>query len=785
MKFSELWLRSYVNPSIDSAALSHLLTMAGLEVEAMEPVAVDFTGVVVGHVVSVAPHPDADRLRVCQVNVGADALLQIVCGAPNVCADAKVLCATVGAKLPEFEIKKAKLRGIESMGMLCSARELGMAEEADGLWLLPVDAPIGMDVREYLRLNDNLFTLKLTPNRSDCLSVTGIAREVAALTASTWQLPTFDAVPTSAVDVPEIVVMATEACPRYSAQVITGINPKAATPAWMVERLSRSGVRAISPVVDVTNYVLLELGQPLHAFDLNKLNGAVNVRMAHAGEMLTLLNEQVVQLDNDMLVIADQAGAQALAGIMGGAATAVDDTTTHVLLESAFFQPDVIAGRARRLNLTTDAAHRFERGVDFAQTNYALARATQLIVAICGGVASPVTEVLGDLPKRAAISLRPERAVKVLGIALTHAQVGDLLQRAQFDYVAEGNVYSVTPPSYRFDLTIEVDLIEELARLYGYENIPATAPVATLSMLPSTELSRPVDALRHVLVGRDYQEVITYGFVDAAWEADLAPGLAPVTLKNPIASHMGVMRSTLMGGLLDVLQTNLNRRQTRVRIMEVGHCYLAQEGGYAQPLRIAGLAYGDVMPEQWGIAARGVDFYDVKADMVAMCMPQTLRFEVAQHPALHPGQSAAIWLGDVQLGWLGSLHPALVQKLGLTSTPVLFELAVAPLLAANVPEHVEISKLPSVRRDLAVIVDQDLSAQSLLDAMLSAKILSVIDIALFDIYRGKGIDSDKKSLAFRVLMQDNQKTLTDHEADAVMAQLMSLLQQKFNAQLRS
>ena len=787
MKFSELWLRSYVNPALDSAALSHLLTMAGLEVEAMEPVAAVFTGVVVGHVVSVAPHPDADRLRVCQVNVGVDALLQIVCGAANVCADAKVLCAMVGAKLPGLDIKKAKLRGVESMGMLCSARELGLTEVADGLLLLPSNAPIGMDVREYLHLNDHLFTLKLTPNRSDCLSVTGIAREVAALTSCTLQMPVFDAVPTSvdAVPVPDISVSARAACPRYCAQVISGMNVNASTPAWMVEHLERSGVRTISAVVDVTNYVLLELGQPLHAFDLAKLHGAINVRMAHAGEALTLLNEQEVILDDDMLVIADASGAQALAGIMGGAASAVDVTTTSVLLESAFFQPDVIAGRARRLSLSTDASHRFERGVDYAQTQYALARATQLIVAICGGVASPVTEVLGDLPTRSPIRLRPARASKILGIVVSHSDVGDLLKRAQFDYVDEGDVYTVTPPSYRFDLTIEVDLIEELARLYGYDNIPAIAPVAALQMLPSTELSRSVDSLRNVLVGCEYQEVITYGFVDAGWEADLAPDVIPVALKNPIASHMNVMRSTLMGGLLDVLQTNLNRRQTRVRIMEVGHCYLAQDDGYAQPLRIAGLAYGDVVPEQWGMAARNVDFYDVKTDLINLCLPHILRFEAASHPALHPGQCAAVWLEDVQLGWLGVLHPALVQKLGLVNAPVLFELAVMPLLASTVPVHGEISRFQAVRRDLAVIVAQNLTAQSLLDAMHSAKIDNVIDIMLFDIYRGKGIDFDKKSLAFRVLMQDNQKTLTDSEVDAVMANLMTLLQQKFNAQLRS
>ena len=785
MKFSELWLRSYVNPPVDSAALAHLLTMAGLEVEAIEAVAADFSGVVVGRVLAIAAHPDADRLRVCQVDAGTDAILQIVCAAPNVSVDARVPCALVGAKLPGMEIKAAKLRGVASQGMLCSATELGMTAADDGLLLLPDDAPIGENICDYLHLDDHSFTLKLTPNRSDCLSVQGIAREVAALTGCALTLPHVHGVIETAQAGLAVQVINGAACPRYCGQMMSGLRTDAVTPGWMVERLARSGVRSLGAIVDVTNYVLLETGQPLHAFDAAKLTGPIVVRMAQHNETVTLLNQQQLVLDDDMLVIADANGVLALAGIMGGAGSAVSPDTTSVWLESAFFHPDYIAGRARRVGLSTDASYRFERGVDFAATRAALARAVQLITTICGGSAGRVIEVANALPARSPIVLRMARANKVLGISLTHAQVTQYLQRLQFAFTHAGDVYTVTPPSYRFDLNIEVDLIEELARIYGYDNIAPVAPVADLRMLPQLEQQRPLDRLRDTLVARDYQEVITYSFVDAAWEAELAPGVAPVALKNPLASQMGVMRSTLLGGLLDVLKTNLNRRQTRVRIMEVGRCYLHSAEGYDQPLRIGGLAFGEAAPEQWGVAARLVDFYDVKADLEALSWPQRLRFDAAQHPALHPGQAASVWLDGVNLGWLGVLHPALVQNWGLSSAPVLFELSVAPLLRRELPKHGEISRFPAVRRDLAVVINQDMTAQTLLDAMYSARIANVVEIALFDTYRGKHIDYDKKSLAFRVLMQDNQKTLTDSDVDAVMIRLTTLLQQQFNAQLRS
>ncbi|MHB1655948.1 MAG: phenylalanine--tRNA ligase subunit beta [Burkholderiales bacterium] len=790
MKFSELWLRSYVNPPIDSAELAHLLTMAGLEVEALEPVAPDFSGVVVGRVLAAVPHPDADRLRVCQVDAGSGDVLQIVCGAPNVCVDARVPCALVGAKLPGMDIKAAKLRGVASQGMLCSARELGLGDGEEGLLLLPDDAPTGADIRDYLQLDDRIFTLKLTPNRSDCLSVLGIAREVAALTGAELTVPVAHPVEEISQHMPELKVLAGAACPRYCGQAISGLRSDAATPAWMKQRLARSGVRSLGAVVDVTNYVLLETGQPLHAFDAAKLSGAVTVRMAQANESIALLNQQQLALDDDMLVIADDSGPVALAGIMGGAATAVSAETVDIWLESAYFDPDAIAGRARRAGLSTDASYRFERGVDFAATRQALARATQLITGICGGSAGPVAEAMGALPLRLPILLRAARVGKVLGIPFSHEAIERYLSRLglevqRLDPGATDTTYRVTPPSYRFDLEIESDLIEELARLYGYDNIPPLAPVAELRMLPQSERVQPLDRLRETLVARDYQEVITYSFVDAAWEASLAPGVAPVALKNPIASQMSVMRSTLLGGLVDVLKTNLNRRQTRVRIMEAGRCYLAKEQGFDQPLRIAGLAYGPSVAEQWGVAARAVDFYDVKADLEALCWPRSLRFVAAQHPALHPGQTAAVWLGDANLGWLGVLHPALVQQWDLPEAPVMFELNVAPLLTRKLPQHGEIPRFPEVRRDLAVIVRQEITAQTLLDAMYSARIASVTEIALFDIYRGKHIDYDKKSLAFRVLMQDNQKTLTDGEVDAIMLQLTDLLRQQFNAQLRS
>lgn len=785
MKFSENWLRAYVNPDLDSDRLAHALTMAGLEVEALESVAPPFDKVVVGEVLSLEKHPDADRLNVCRVDVGADEPLQIVCGAANVHAGAKVPCAQVGAQLSKMAIRQAKVRGVESFGMLCSESELGLADESSGLLLLPSDATVGQSIRDTLGLDDKLYTLKLTPNRSDCLSVTGVAREVAAVTGAALNLPNAVAVPATIPDRIAVAVDEPAACPRYCGRVLKGLNAAATTPEWMVRRLKRSGLRPLSAIVDVTNYVLLELGQPLHAFDLAKIQGGIRVRFARPGEQLELLNQQTVTLDSDMLVIADEAQALALAGVMGGQASAVSDETADIFLESAFFSPDTIAGKARRLTLSTDSSYRFERGVDFAATRTALERTTQLLLEICGGAAGEITEVMAELPQRAPIRLRVARVNQVLGIDLSAAQIAALLSRLQFDFSEDSGAFQVTPPSYRFDLAIEADLIEEMARLYGYDNIPALPPRGSLNMLPQSESARARDALRALLVARDYQEVINYSFVDAAWERDIAGNDSPLPLRNPIASQMGVMRSTLFGGLIDNLCFNLNRKQERVRLFETGCCFFLSADGFSQPESIAGLCYGNAKPEQWGEVARAVDFYDAKADVEALFWPVVPRFEAAPHPALHPGQSAKVWLEGEFLGWIGTLHPKWQQKYELPAAPVLFELEMAVLLRGRVPAFAEISKFQAVRRDIAVVVDEGVSVQSLLDGMSEHLPEVVAELALFDVYRGKGIDLGKKSLAFRVLMQDTRQTLTDEEVDAVTAQLAEVLTSRYGAKLRN
>lgn len=784
MKFSENWLRTFVNPTLNSHQLADVLTMAGLEVEALEPVAPLFDKIVVAEVLSLEKHPDADRLNVCQVNVGTAETLQIVCGASNVHAGARVPCALVGAELPGLTIKQAKVRGIASFGMLCSAKELGLAEESSGLLLLPADTPTGTSIRDYLDLDDKLFTLKLTPNRSDCLSLIGVAREVAAVTGAALLVPQTQPVQCGGAGSLPVVVAEPVACPRYCGRVVSSIKPGSVTPEWMVRRLERSGIRSINTVVDITNYVMLEHGQPLHAFDLAKIQGGLQVRFARDAEQLVLLNQQVVELAPDMLVIADNAGALALAGIMGGESSSVTDGTTDVFLESAFFDPDTIAGKARRLGLSTDSSYRFERGVDFAATRTALERASALILEICGGEAGGVVEVSNVLPKREPIVLRAERARRVLGIDLSNADIAGILSRLLLDFSEQAGNYSVTPPSYRFDLAIEADLIEELARLHGYDNIPALPPHSTMHLLPQVETEQGLDRMRQFLVARDYQEVVTYSFVDKSWESDLAGNETPVALQNPIASQMGVMRSTLLGGLINVLRFNLNRRHERVRIFEIGRCFSAGENGYLQPQRMAGLCYGGAQAEQWGEALRQVDFFDAKADLEALCYPTELRFAPNIHPALHPGQSAQVFLGGTAIGWLGTLHPRWQQKYDLPQPAVMFELELPPLTQRHVPAFSEISKFPSVRRDLAVVVEEGVNVQTLLDGVRKHLPESVTDLMLFDVYRGKGIDLGKKSLAFKVLMQDTRKTLTDEEVEAALAQIKEVLATRFNATLR-
>lgn len=784
MQFSEHWLRQYVNPALDSQGLSHALTMAGLEVEELEPVAPGFTKVVVAEIISAEKHPDADRLQVCKVNVGSGEPLQIVCGAPNARAGLKAPCALVGAELPGFKIKQAKVRGVESFGMMCSAKELGLAEESDGILELAADAQVGQDIRALFDLDDKLFTLKLTPNRADCLSIAGIARDVTALTGAPLALPEITPVPVAHAQQLAVSVAEPEACPRYAGRLIQGVDATAATPDWMVRKLERSGIRSISAIVDITNYVLLEQGQPLHAFDASKLQGGIQVRYAYNGEELLLLNGQQVALGDDMLVIADDKAPLALAGIMGGEASAVGDATRDIFLESAFFAPAVIVGKARRLNFSTDSSYRFERGVDFGNTLQALERASQLVLEICGGQAGPITEALNQLPERKPVRLRLARLNSVLGIVLDAAAVGTLLERLSFKFSAVEGGFEVTPPSYRFDIEIEEDLVEEVARLHGYDNIPALAPHDEQRMLPSPEARLNRNRLRDTLAASGYQEIVSYSFVDESWERDFLGNASPIVLKNPIASNLSVMRTGLWAGLMETLIYNLNRKQERVRLFEIGSAYFAEEAAYREVGRISGLAYGSAEPEQWATAAREVDFFDVKAEVDRLAGGR-VQYVAAQHPALHPGQTAQILLDGLPIGWIGKLHPKWQQHYQLPRSAILFELDVEPLLQSSVASYMQVGKFPPVRRDIAVVVDEAVPIQSLLDTMRSSKNALISDIALFDVYQGKGIAEGKKSLAFLVLMQDTQKTLTDAEADAVIAGLLDLLAQRHGAALRN
>jgi phenylalanyl-tRNA synthetase beta chain len=781
MQFPESWLRNLVNPALDTAQLAHVVTMAGLEVEALTPAAPPFSNVVVAEILSADKHPDADRLRVCQVDVGEASPITIVCGAPNAAAGLKVPCARPGAILPGIEIKVAKVRGVESFGMLCSTKELGLEGAADGLMVLPEDAPVGEDFRSWLNLDDTLITLKLTPNRADCLSMQGLAREVGAITGADVRLPQVRAVDTRIQDTVPVQVSASEACPLYLGRVVRGIDAQAPTPRWMAERLERSGIRPLLAPIDVTNYVLLELGQPMHAFALSRLNGGIEVRMARAGEQLELLNGQTAELAPDMLVIADASGPVALAGIMGGLPTSVERATVDVFLEAAFFTPTAIAGRARRLGLSTDSSHRFERGVDFGATRRALERATELLIDICGGQAGPITEAVATLPQRQPITLRLARLKRVAGIEMETDQVTRGLAALGAHVERQDDRLIVTPPSFRFDLTIEEDLIEEAVRLFGYDNIPAQPPAAPSRMLPQDETVLADDTLRQMLVDLDYQEVITYSFVDPAWETALDTDARPLPLANPIASQLSAMRTTLWGGLIETLRHNLNRQQERVRIFELGRVYTSQA---RQPMKLGGLAYGDVLPEQWGASSRRVDFFDLKGDLERF-FGHSLDTRRGTHSALHPGQSAEIWVDGQAVGWIGALHPRLVQAFDLPAVPMLFELDSQMLSQRDLPRHASLSRFPLVRRDLAFVLDVHTPAGELLTALREVAPGSVQSIEVFDDYRGKGVAENQKSLAIRVVMQDTERTLTDQDVEDAVQKLVSAALRQCNAALRA
>ena len=808
MQFSENWLRTMVDPKMTSDELAHLLTMSGLEVEEVEAVAPPFSNVVVGLVREMAKHPNADRLNVCQVDVGTGTLLNIVCGAANVRPGLKVVCAMAGAMLPPgadgkpFEIKVGQLRGVESQGMLCSAKELKLSEEGSGLLELPDDAPVGQNFRDYYELNDLKFTIKLTPNKADCLSVLGVAREVSALTGTALHLPQFRSVAVNSAEVLPVKVSAPDLCGRFTGRVIRNLNAKAATPDWMKQRLERSGQRSLSALVDISNYVMLELGRPSHVFDLAKIHGGLHVRWGKAGESLKLLNGNTVAVDEWVGVIADDKEIESLAGIMGGDSTAVSLDTDSIYLEAAFWWPSAIQGRARKYNFSTDAAHRFERGVDYATTVEHIERITSLIVEICGTAQTqvgPVDDHVVNLPQRAPVKMRTARAQKVIGVALTDEVVADIFKRLALPFTLEAEVFSVTSPSYRFDIEIEEDLIEEVARVYGFENIPTVAPVAANTMIVAPENTRSLFAVRHQLADLGFQEVVNMSFVEAAWEQDFSANATPIKLQNPIASQLSVMRSSLIGSLLANVRYNLNRKTNRVRVFEIGAIYLRDDSvadgplavaGYRQPKRVAAMAYGPAADEQWGQPTRVVDFFDVKADLEALFAPAVLRFEKLEHPALHPGRSASVSLDGAVIGLIGELHPRWLQKYELPQAPVVFEVDAIALQQRSVPKYADISKFPGASRDLAVVVKQGVPAQDLLDAFNAAvkeipqgKIVQAI--VLFDEYRGKGLEADEKSLAFRFSLQDTQNTLQDEVVDAVMAAATEAARQKHGARARS
>ena len=791
MKFSEQWLREWVNPALSTEELCHQLTMAGLEVDAVEPVAASFSGVVVGEVIKVEPHPDADKLRVTQVNIGAAEPLNIVCGAANVREGMKAPVAVVGAVLPgDFKIKQAKLRGVPSFGMLCSTSELGLSESASGLMELPLDAPVGEDIRHYLQLDDVTIELGLTPNRSDCLGVAGIAREVAANNRLPMGGPAIEVVEATIADTLPVTVTDTQACPRYLGRVIRGINPDTASPLWMQERLRRCGLRSLGPVVDVTNYVLLELGQPMHAFDLNKIQGGIQVRLAEGGEKLTLLNEQTVTLDADTLVIADDDGPLAMAGVMGGDASAVVEQSRDIFLECAFFAPLSLAGCARRYGLHTDSSHRFERGVDPTLPHRAMERATALLLAIVGGQAGPISEVCEeqDLPKREAITLRRERIARVLGSRIADEQVEGILDGLGMQVARCESGWQVTAPAFRFDITIEVDLIEELARLVGYDKLPGRRPLGEMQMQPRPESKISRRELARVLVDRGYQEAISYSFVDPRMQAILDPEHEPIALANPISADLAVMRTTLWAGLLPIVQHNLNRQQTRIRLFEQGLSFVKQGDVTLQCPMLAGVVAGACEPEQWGQATRRADFYDVKADVEALFavgrLAGQLRFVADSHPALHPGQSARIYLGEQAIGWLGAIHPELEKRLDLHGQTFVFELELGPITTGLVVKFREISRFPAIRRDLAFVVDARLEAQALFDTLMREAPESLQELKLFDVYQGEHIDSGRKSLALGLTLQAQSRTLTDDEVDTAITTIVNTLRDELGATIR-
>ena len=815
MQFSESWLRTFCNPPMSTAELAETLTMAGLEVEELQPVAPPFTHIVVGEIKEAVQHPNADRLRVCKVDVGAAEMLDIVCGAPNARVGIRVPCAMVGAELPPgedgkpFVIKVGKLRGVESQGMLCSAKELKLSDDAGGLLELPLDAPLGQNIRQYLDLDDTLFTLKLTPNLAHCLGVYGVAREVSALTGSPLLSPNFPKVPVTNQDKLAVKISAPDLCGRFSGRVVRNVNPQAKTPQWMVDRLARCGQRSVTALVDISNYVMFELGRPSHIFDLDKIKGGLDVRWGRvvngAGEQLKLLNGNTVTVDDKVGVIADDVQVESLAGIMGGDATAVSDDTQHVYVEAAFWWPKSIAGRSRRFNFSTDAGHRFERGVDPSLTVEHIERITQLITDICGTPATtcgPVDDQQPNVPKPAPVTLRVARASKIIGMPLTQAQCADALQRLGLPVTQGDGLVTVQPPSYRFDLQIEEDLIEEVARMVGYNNLPHTPPLAPITAKIRPEAQRSPFAVRRALAALGYQETINFSFVEERWEHELAGNPNPIKLLNPIASQMSVMRSSLVGSLLQVLQFNQARKAPRVRVFELGRVFLRDATvkstdttveGFHQPMRIAGLASGSADDLQWGRKEQGVDFFDVKGDVEALLAPLQTKFAPGNHPAMHPGRCAEVFIGKKSIGFVGELHPKWRQSYDVAQNPVVFELDLDAVLQRSVPVFKVVGKFQPVQRDVAVVVADKVTHTALMDAIWAAPTAGILkDAQLFDVYRPKpnasGMPSEgagDRSLAVRLTLNSDDATLTEAQIDATVKAVVSKLMVDLGARQRA
>ncbi|UDG81981.1 phenylalanine--tRNA ligase subunit beta [Candidatus Vallotia cooleyia] len=821
MQFTESWLRSFVDPQLSSEELSYALTMSGLEVEKLAQVAPPTSKIVVGNVLEVIKHPNADKLKICQVDVGTGKILTIVCGATNVLPGIKVPTAQIGAILPPvatggapFELKPLKLRGIESQGMLCSASELKLSDDSSGLLVLPNDALIGDNIRDVLQLDDMIFKIKLTPNKADCLSVFGIAREAAAITGAPLNMPSYPTVPITCDARLLVFIEAPKLCGRFSGRVIRNVNAQARTPAWMVRRLERAGQRSISALVDISNYVMFELGRPSHLFDIDKINGGLHVRWGRSGETLKLLNGSTIKLDETVGVIADDQGyIESLAGIMGGSSTAVMLNTQNIYLEAAFWWPDSIRGRARQYNLFTHAAYRFERGVDYSTTVEHIEYLTYLITTICGGNAGPVDDHISNLPQRKPVLMRVSQVKRIIGMQIDANEIASIFSRLNllFERSVDSDMFMVTPPAYRFDIEIEEDLIEEIARIYGFEKIPARLPITTSKMQPTNETRRSIHTLRRILAIRDYSETVNFSFVNATREEDFACNKQPIALLNPIASQLSLMRSTLFGSLIDVLRYNLNRQVERVRVFEVSRIFYVDSTvkaaelavqGVAQPKMIGALAYGSVVNEQWGVSTRYVDFFDVKGDVQALFSPIVPRFIRDSHVALHPGRSARIEIDNRIVGWIGELHPRWLQKYDLSHVPVLFEVEVNSVSEHVLPSVTEISKFPLVHRDIAVIVPKHVEVQSILDEFSRVRMRNnalrfVQDIAVFDEYRPKFIEKQnnvstvpneisvhEKSIAFRLTLQDTDGSLRHEEIEPAIAALIKCFAQVFGARLR-